>query len=280
MYPVGISTCGNKIIRGEALFRDCRDNGITVMELSPKHQYMPEFPFEQFKAWADAYGITLRSFHLPFMPYEQIDISSLDKDIHEKTVTLLKSIMDRAASIGIRLFIAHPGGEPIGDEERSARLAASRKTLFELGDYAITLGATIAVENLSRSCLGRTADELLGLIDGHPALKANFDVNHPLLETPADFIRKLGDKIVNIHVTDYDFVHERHWLPGEGDVDWPSVVQALREVGYSGPWLYEVDYEAATLRRPRPLTEADFMRNAKEILSGQKPTVIATERLV
>lgn len=30
-----------------------------------------------------------------------------------------------------------------------------------------------------------------------------------------------------LHVSDYDIVDEKHWLPGEGEVDWEMVCNSL-----------------------------------------------------
>ena len=119
--------------------------------------------------------------------------------------------------------------------------------------------------------------DMLDLLSAHPALKACFDTNHLLGEDPVAFIRKVGRHFVTTHVSDYDFLNERHWLPGEGKLDWQSILKALEEVGYRNPWLYEISFAApASISRPAPLTCGDFTRNAKELFSGDPLTVIGT----
>ena len=91
-----------------------------------------------------------------------------------------------------------------------------------------------------------------------------------------DFVRAVGKKIVTTHVSDYDFVDEKHWLPGEGKVDWQALVQALKDVGYNGPWLYEIGFECPnTLWRERDLTCEDFANNAAEIFENRPPHVLS-----
>ena len=41
---------------------------------------------------------------------------------------------------------------------------------------------------------------------------------------------------MTLHVSDFDGVDERHWMPGKGIVDWNDVIAALVEVGYEGPF--------------------------------------------
>ncbi len=136
-------------------------------------------------------------------------------------------------------------------------------------------GGRILVEDLPRTCLGRDSAEILRLIKDDDRLAVCFDTNHLLTEDPTAFVRTVGDRIVSLHVSDYDFVNERHLLPGEGDVDWQALVTALREVGYNGSWLYEVNFgNTPIITRQRDLTAADFVENARQIMAGEKPTVL------
>ena len=53
------------------------------------------------------------------------------------------------------------------------------------------------------------------------------------------------------------------------------LVNGLREIGYQGPWLYELGFDIPkTIYRSRTLTCADFKRNAEEIFGNKKITVI------
>lgn len=50
--------------------------------------------------------------------------------------------------------------------------------------------------------------------------------------------------------------------------------KALNEVGYKGPWLYEVGFSCPdTITRSRDLGCADFAKNANEIFENKKINV-------
>ena len=69
----------------------------------------------------------------------------------------------------------------------------------------------------------------------HPNVKAYFDVgNIHFLGFPQQWIRHLSDLIVCVHVKDFlrSSLQFRQLL--EGDVPWPEVMKALREIGYDG----------------------------------------------
>ena len=78
---------------------------------------------------------------------------------------------------------------------------------------------------------------ILGKVDG---LKTVIDLNHIMQEKESDCVLALRDYLVGLHVSDRDEINERHWLPGEGIVDFMSVIAALEKIGYDGYFTYEV----------------------------------------
>ena len=93
-------------------------------------------------------------------------------------------------------------------------------------------------------------------------------------EKTTDFIKNVGNKIISTHISDYDFVNERHWLPGEGDIDWLQLSNALKEINYSGVWLYELGLNPPKTIVRRVLKYEDLYNNAFEILNDKTPTPI------
>ena len=273
MFKIGLSSCGKKI--SAELFEEYRDAGIGAIEISLRADE-PSPTLSEIRKMADATGVIINSYHLPFLPFASLDVSK--PELAKDSVLLLSDIIKRGATEGgISLFILHPSGEPIREHERAERMACAKQSLAALADVAASVGATIAVENLPRTCLARDTKEMLELISVDDRLRVCFDTNHLLEGDPIDFIRSLGDKIVTTHVSDYDRLNERHWLPGEGIVDWPSLCAALQEIGYRGVWLYELGFKSPdTVLRRRELCCADFVRNANEIFNGKPITRLSS----
>ncbi len=275
MYKIGLSTTGEKIC--EQTIKMYGDGGIEYIEISCGKQQMDKIDFESLKEWTNKYGVKIWSLHLPFYPFDEIDISS--EALADFTVEYLSEIIKKASKIGIDKFIIHPSGEPIEEGERQARMDTAKKSLKKLCELAKSVGAVICVEDLPRTCLGRSASDISELLSAHPDLRACFDTNHLLGESNIDFIKAVGDKIVTLHVSDYDFINERHWLPGEGKNDWQGILNALKEINYSGIWLYEINMGCPnTIIRPRRLTTEDFKRNAAEVFENKEITVISTPK--
>lgn len=275
MYKIGLSSCNKEL--SEQLFADYQRAGITHMEISPAmNQYgkHDEMDYKEIESWAKKYEVCLWSYHLPFSnPY----ISSLEKEARQSGLEYHSELIAKGAEIGIRTFIIHPSTEPVMDETRSEQMKYSKEGLAELAERAKKCGAVIAVEDLPRSCLGRNSDEILELISAHPELRVCFDTNHLLKESNLDFLQKVGSKIITTHISDYDYIDEKHLLPGEGQIDWNQLYEAFKAINYNGVWLYELGFQSTrVIHRDRDLVCEDFVRNAQEIFEGKKLTVLGT----
>lgn len=268
MYRIGLS-CGaeSKLLTKET-FEACRAVGIEAMEISVLKEAIKDIDYKNVAALSKEYGIELWSFHLPFSRSWKIDISSLEKETRQLTVAYFKELIAKASDIGIDKFVVHPSCEPITDELRTEFIKNSQESLNQLAEFAHSCGAVVAVENLPRTCLGRDSKEMLELISVNDKLRVCFDTNHVLKENVVDFVKNVKDKIVTLHVSDCDFENERHWLPGEGKIDWQALIAALRNINYNGVWMYELGFKAPdSIKRERDLTFADFVHNAEQLFN-------------
>lgn len=218
-------------------FKSC---GIDAIELSVACEKNADIDWDGLSSHAKEAGITLWSYHLPFS--FDVNIASLEKCHRENTHALFCSLMDRAFSIGIRRFVIHPSSEPIAEEDRTLSMAYAKESLKTLCEYASARGGVICVENLPRTCLGRSADEIVELLSADSRLRFCFDVNHLCLSagcTHHEFLEKLSGKLETVHMSDYDFVDEKHFFPGNGLINWNALISEMEEKGYSGPFLME-----------------------------------------
>lgn len=277
MYKIGLSSCGFPLT--EENFRALRDAGIEAVEISLPSEEYAHIRYDAVAELARRYGITLWSFHLPFAPFDEIDPSSEDAAVRQRTLQYFTTLIEQASAIGIRLFVIHASGEPIPDDRRAARMQCAKASLRILAEVAARHGAILAVEDLPRTCLGRDAADMQELLSAHPALRACLDTNHLLTSEVTDLIAALGERIVTLHVSDYDRLNERHWLPGEGCIPWPQVLEKLAQVGYNGPFLYEVGLACpATILRDRDLTFSDIRDNAIALFAGRTPPLRGTPK--
>ena len=243
-WPLALSV-GPEVMNAEG-FDALAAAGIHQVELSsgtPGPFYdLIDFPHrsQEIAALAKVHGVEITSIHLPFAPFMEIDPSSPDPVVREKFLAIQTELLEASARAEIPLAIVHPSGEPYKEEERPARLSTAIEVIGTLCRRATALGITLCLEDLPRTCLCRTSDEMMMFLDAIPDLMVVFDTNHSLSEDNVHYIQAVGSRIVSLHVSDYDFIDERHWLPGEGLNPWEKILTALEEAGYQGRFLYEL----------------------------------------
>lgn len=263
-WKIGSSSAFFNVFNDEIL-EVYKKNDVKLMEISHNATYFDkDLDFinraDEIFAQAADYGVKINSIHLPFWP--KLDPSSLDDEMRTYTVETFKKYLKAAAGSGIGIAVIHPSTEPIKDNERPAHMANSKTSLKLLSEYAESVGIRLAVENLPRSCLCNRHEDTEQLLDFAPKLFTCFDTNHNLIDNNIDYIKAVGDKIITLHVSDYDFIDERHVLPTHGLNDWEGILSALEEVGYSGPFMYETGTENGKL------SLTDIKQNGELLLRG------------
>lgn len=236
--------------REEKTFAECRKLGIIAVEISPCYNsqgiqvaknVFTELDFAKIKKCSKESGVDVWSYHLPF-DNEQINPASLDAGVRAQTIELDKMMIGAVADLGAKIIVVHGSGEPIEDAERADSMEYAKESILSLAEKAKECGVTLAVENLPRTCLGKNSEETLELVKSNDAIKVCFDVNHLLCESHRDFVTNVGSKIATVHISDYDFINERHWVPGRGKINWDELVKLLMKVGYNGPFMNEVGF--------------------------------------
>lgn len=275
MLKIGMSSAGKKI--NEALFADYAQNGIDAIEISPGWPDYKNLDYGALREYSEKYGVILWSYHIPF---QTTDISSADRAWRLCSLEYISELIKQASDAGIHKFVTHASTELSNDPaKRAETLSYAKDSLNQLAEFAANYDSVICVEDLPRFCLGNCSDELLDILSINDKLRICFDTNHLLGEDILSFVKRMGERIVTLHVSDYDYVDERHWLPGEGNIPWYDLYSALKAVGYNGVWMYEIGPKCPkTIRRDRDLTCADFARNAKEIFEG-KPLTVFSQRI-
>lgn len=261
--PMGISMSGSDVPR----VRDFVENGFTHFELVIPARLpgdAPDLPrtydadvlaayaaaagrgaeerlVEQTQPLADElarFGLCGWSVHLPFgMGW---DVAHYVEEERDAVCESLKRVIDLTAKWGVRVYVLHGCLEPVSMEERPVRIARSIRSLRELNEYAARYGARVALEDLPRSCLANNSLETRAMAQAAGNVGICFDVNHLLGEDHASFMKALAAQVITTHLSDYDGVDERHWMPGAGIVPWRMVVEGLMQAGYRGPLLFEL----------------------------------------
>lgn len=179
-------------------------------------------------------GLFLNGVHISFSPYW--NFAAPDEADRRASVGRTKEIFGRIDSFKPFCYIVHGSLEPIPERRRPDFIVSLERSLAEL---AVSTPRKVCVENLPRTCLLNTAEEACSITDKFPNIGICADLNHFLQETTESALLKLGRRVQTLHVSDCDYVNERHWLPGRGKIEWHKVLAALESFGYDGVFNYE-----------------------------------------
>lgn len=225
----------------EEKIADCAKSGIDVLEHDclwndPK---CADYDYIKIQQCAKNHGIYMQSVHLALG--DELDISNMQTKPFALDVLTRQIIA--AAKADIKYAVLHASAEPIGESERKSRLETAADSVMKLCKTATECGITLCLEDLPRTCLCNDTAELASLLSVDSSLKVCFDVNHLLKCSHKQFFVAFGDKIVTTHISDYDFVDDRHWVPGEGNIDWVKLADLFEQYNYSGAFLFECDVD-------------------------------------
>ena len=182
-------------------------------------------------------GIHINAIHMPIVN-EWADLAcQYEEDRKEIVKLFVKLIKELDEKYSPTNYVFHPGGFGVNEDnypEYTERLIKSVNVLTE------ETSAKICLENMAGRHFLDTSEKMLAFLDKCKNAYTCVDVNHFYFEKPEDAILKYGNRIGTIHISDYDFVRERHWLPKEGKIDWNKVLGALKAVNYQGVFNYEL----------------------------------------
>lgn len=168
--------------------------------------------------------------------------------------------LDRARWLGTDALLVVPAvvghfgrpAEPVTAYEEA--LTKTYEALRDLAPEAEARGVSIAIENVWNQFL-LSPVETRQLIDrvNSPWIGVYFDVGNVLkFGYPEDWITTLNGRIKRVHLKDFklDVGTLDGFCPlGDGDVNWPAVMAALRQQGYDGPLTFEGPGDLADISR-------------------------------
>ncbi len=207
--------------------------------------------FSAIKAAADAAGINIWSVHMPYG--KLIDLSIADEQERQAVVELHKQVLEFCSVLDAEVFLFHPSYY-LGLNERQVRSQQLIQSVKELNPAVQNLNAIMVIENMlgyellkdenRETPLLRSVEEVVALMEQMPeSVFSAIDMNH--IKYPEQLIRAMGTRLKSVHIADGDGKKECHYLPcsGEGENDWNAILNALEEVKYDGPFMFECAYD-------------------------------------
>jgi D-psicose/D-tagatose/L-ribulose 3-epimerase len=152
-----------------------------------------------------------------------------------RRLDFLKRAADIGAILGAEVLSFWAGRIKPGVDERDATEWLHEGTAA-IVEYAKKVGVTPALEPEPEMFVS-TVDDFAKLVRAVPDVKLALDLGHVLVtgeREPHDAIREFGRYIADVHLEDMKRGDHVHLAFGDGDMDVPEALKALREIDFRG----------------------------------------------
>lgn len=174
-------------------------------------------------------------------PYEGLDIDNKDAELRPLITARFLKALEAADRIGARQMVMHSPYtlwfqnnffNSSGYAEN--KLARIHDVLGPVVRSAEDRGITLVIENIQDV----RPETRRAMIDsfGSSAIALSIDTGHAQLARRMsgappveDFVRDAGAQLAHVHLQDVDGHADRHWAPGEGEIEWTAVFRALAD---------------------------------------------------
>ncbi len=172
-------------------------------------------------------------------PFEGLDIDNKDPELRPLITARMIRAVEAADRIGARQMVLHSpysrwyqNNLMVTPNYAETKLGLIHQTLTPVVRAAEDKGITLVIENI------HDVDPATrrAMVDsfGSDAIALSVDTGHAHLARrmsgapPVDyFLRDAGDQLAHLHLQDLDGHADRHWAPGEGEIEWVAVFRAL-----------------------------------------------------
>ena len=235
----------------------CAECGFEAVDLYLKHViYLKE---DELDRWIDGMqsaiaesGVSVSQCHLYFGPTDREHLSE-----HESRVERSMQIADR---MGIPWGVIHGVHyDHLFGASHEENIRMNVEMFQRLQDKVQPKTVGLAFENVM-GCDFKDADTLVELCEKaspYGKIGVCWDTGHAHLSAgvnQAESIRRLGAHLKCLHIHDNHGVTDEHILPMMGTIDWRSILPALREINYTGDFVYE------SAQPTKHLPEDDILR--------------------
>ncbi len=214
----------------------------------------------------------LRAIIRPFrtvschLPLGEVNIAALHSGMRREAIAETKRHIDLCGELAISRLVMHPGCFGATPDrysllEKQTRQIAEQ-SVFEIASYAKKKNMELSIENLHRSeALFRKPEEFEPFV--RKGIGMTLDTVHAFVSgvNPLDFITRFGRKITEVHLTDgVESDSYAHYPLGTGMVDCIAVLRKLREIGYDGRIILEVNSKDDLIQSKKFLQEKGYLK--------------------
>lgn len=176
-------------------------------------------------------------------PYEGLDIDNKDAEVRPLITARFLKALEAADRIGARQMVLHSpytlwyqNNVLSWPDYATSKLGRIHDILAPVVRAAEAMGITLVIENI-QDVRPETRREMIDSF-GSDAIALSIDTGHAQLARRMsaappveDFVRDAGAQLAHVHLQDVDGHADRHWAPGQGEIEWTAVFRALADCG-------------------------------------------------
>jgi sugar phosphate isomerase/epimerase len=189
-------------------------------------------------------------------PFWGLNLANPDPCVRDVVKRRLEHGLTIAGELGATHMVIHSPIDPWlhrhilnNKEERDYVMATVADTLGELCKKASSIGCELVMENIM-DLDPRLQLDLIKSVNSD-VLKISIDVGHAFCmhtqhgaPPPDQFIAEAGSYLAHVHLQDTDGYLDRHWLPGEGQVNFKAIFEEIAKTGTQPRLIIEVKDKA------------------------------------
>ena len=213
----------------------CGAQAVEIFAARQHFDYTSREHLRELATWFKSNPLEAFSMHAPLFADREMSrggepgINVLDPEKSRRIDAMdeLKRALEAADFIPFRNLVLHLGERMDGWSPRTIEYAIT--ALEHLGAFARPLGVRLLVENLMSE--PTTPEHLVEILHtGHlNQVGVCLDLGHAHITVGvAEALGTLGNRIASVHVHDNHGVKDEHLWPGDGTIDWPATVEALK----------------------------------------------------
>ena len=224
--------------------------GVELFAARQHFDYTSREHVMELAAWFASNPLEPHSMHAPLFPDREmgragapsVNVVHPEKSRRIDAMDEIKRALEAAEHIPFKKMVMHLGEKYESWSLRTMEYATT--ALEHLGAFARPLGVSVLVENLTSDAT--TPEHLVEILEmAHlDQIGVCLDLGHAHIAPGiAEAIGTLGKRIAELHVHDNHGLKDEHLWPGDGTIDWPSTLEALKSLPTPPAAVLEIGYD-------------------------------------
>ena len=223
--------------------------GVEIFAARQHFDYTSREHVMELASWFASNPLEPFSMHAPLYPDREmgragapaVNLVDPEKSRRIDAMDEIKRALEAAEHIPFKKLVVHLGEKYDSWSLRTMEYATT--ALEHLGAFAKPLGVRALVENLTSDAT--TPEHLMTVLEmAHlDQIDVCLDLGHAHIAPGiAEAIGILGKRIGEVHVHDNHGLKDEHLWPGDGTIDWPAAIEALKQLPAPPAAVLEIGY--------------------------------------